>query len=200
MPVKPSLSEPELLLRELNHRVKNNFQVITSLMNVKKRHMAPEGREAIRFLEEHVLSMSVSFRLGYGGQHMLEISLSELITEVLSGLRQLGDLAEERLKIDTTGVNVAIDLDQAIALALYMATAAPPYLEAARDRRGGVVHVRLLQDAARVTLIIQGNTTEQPPPDVLRQRLVRGYAGQLQAKVLPTEEFAGQSIAFDLLA
>jgi two-component sensor histidine kinase len=59
------LPDTETLLRELNHRVKNNFQIIVSLMNLRKRMLPPERREDIRFVEEHVQSMSVAYRHVY---------------------------------------------------------------------------------------------------------------------------------------
>src|ERR1700678_1434111 len=95
------MPDPATLVRELNHRVKNNFQIIVSLMNLRKRMMPPERREDIRFIEEHVQSMSVAYRLVYAPGSMIEVSLSELIVEVLSGLRQIAGLSEDQLRLDT---------------------------------------------------------------------------------------------------
>ena len=62
--------------------------------------------------------MSVAYRLFYATGSMIEVSLNELITEVLSGLRQFAGLEEEQLKIDRARREGAlIDLDPAIALA-----------------------------------------------------------------------------------
>ena len=54
LPPLDDLPDQVTLVRELNHRVKNNFQIIASLMNLRKRMMPPERREDIRFIEEHV--------------------------------------------------------------------------------------------------------------------------------------------------
>lgn len=191
------MTDPELLLRELNHRVKNNFQIITSLMNVKKRHMDAACRSEIRFLEEHVLSMSVSFRLGYGSQQMLEISLAELVHEVLSGLRQLANLGEQHLRFVTSAVPTSIGLDHGIALALYLATVVPPYLDVAQAR-GASVCVSLARTADRVTLAVDGTWSDPIATDALRSRLVKGYSGQLQASIVPARGHAGQSLSFNL--
>ena len=90
------MPDPITLVRELNHRVKNNFQIIVSLMNLRKRMMPPERREDIRFIEEHVQSMSVAYRLVYATGSMIEVSLTELVTEVLSGLRQIAGFPRRR--------------------------------------------------------------------------------------------------------
>src|ERR1700727_1672910 len=64
--------DSETLLRELNHRVKNNFQIIVSLMNLRKRMLPAGRREDIRFIEEHVQSMSVPYRLVYATGSMVD--------------------------------------------------------------------------------------------------------------------------------
>ena len=93
------MPDPVVLVRELNHRVKNNLQIIVSLMNLQKRIMAPERREDLRFIEEHVQSMSVAYRLVYATGSMIEVSLTELVAEVLSGLRQIAGVDEECLSL-----------------------------------------------------------------------------------------------------
>ena len=85
--VTSQMPDTETLLRELNHRVKNNFQIIVSLMNLRKRMLPADRREDIRFVEEHVQSMSVAYRLVYDTGSIVDVPLSELIIEVLAGLR-----------------------------------------------------------------------------------------------------------------
>jgi hypothetical protein len=106
-------ADPVMLVRELNHRVKNNLQIIVSLMNLRKRMMPPERRHDIRFIEEHVQSMTVAYRLVYATGSMVEVSLTDLITEVLSGLRQIAGLEEEALRFDGPATDALIGLDDA---------------------------------------------------------------------------------------
>ena len=60
-------------------------------MNLRKRMLPAHRREDIRFIEEHVQSMSVPYRLVYATGSMVDVPLPEMITEVLSGLRQIAD-------------------------------------------------------------------------------------------------------------
>ena len=69
-------------LREINHRVKNNLQIIVSLMSLKKRTMPVERWEDIRFLQEHVQCMAVAYRLIYDTGETAEVSIS-VLTEAL---------------------------------------------------------------------------------------------------------------------
>ncbi len=191
------MPDPVSLLRELNHRVKNNFQIIVSLMNLRKRMMPLERREDIRFIEEHVQSLSVAYRLVYATGSMIEVSLTELITEVLSGLRLIAGLPEEQLRIEIQVGDALIGLDNAIALALYLAILMPPYFDQGIAAPGTVtINVSLV--AKTLTLTAQGTWSTQISLDLLRARLMRAYAAQLNAEILPAAAFGTDQLRFTL--
>lgn len=186
-----------ILVRELNHRVKNNLQIIVSLMNLQKRIMGPERREDLRFIEEHVQSMSVAYRLVYATGSMIEVSLSELVSEVLSGLRQIAGLDEECLTLAAPPNDALIGLDHAIALALYLAVLLPPYLDQAVDQEGAVT-ITLSVDANLLTLSVAGTWNAPVNLDLLRSRLMRAYAAQLRAEMLPAATYGAEQLRFML--
>ena len=193
----PDSPDPVTLVRELNHRVKNNFQIIVSLMNLRKRMMPPERREDIRFIEEHVQSMSVAYRLVYATGSMVEVSLTELIGEVVSGLRQIAGLGEEQLHVEPPAEDACIDLDHAIALALYFAVLLPPYLDEAKATSGAVtVSIGLAEKV--VTLSIRGTWNVAIVIDMLRSRLMRAYAAQLKATIIPISSHGAEQLRFRL--
>jgi hypothetical protein len=185
------------LVRELNHRVKNNLQIIVSLMNLQKRMMPPERREDIRFIEEHVQSMSVAYRLVYATGSMIEVSLTELVTEVLSGLRQIAGLGEEHLQLDAGYTGALIGLDHAIALSLYLAVLMPPYLDRAIATNGEVT-VTLAVAANLLTLSVRGTWITPVRLELLRGRLMQAYAAQLQAEIRPASTQGADQIRFML--
>lgn len=187
---KAELPDPVMLVRELNHRVKNNLQIIVSLMNLQKRMMPPERREDIRFIEEHVQSMSVAYRLVYATGAMIEVSLSELVTEVLSGLRQIAGVGEELLRLQARVDGALIGLDPAIALALYLAVLLPPYLDKAAAT-GGTVTVTLTVVSDVLTLSVRGGWSTPVGLELLRGRLMQAYAAQLKAHVEPASDNNG---------
>ena len=197
LPPLDELPDQVTLVRELNHRVKNNFQIIASLMNLRKRMMPPERREDIRFIEEHVQSMSVAYRLVYATGSMIEVSLNELITEVLSGLRQFAGLEEEQLKIDVHAEGALIGLDPAIALALYLAVLLPPYLDEAVAKTGAV-SVGVTTVANLVVLSVRRSWPVPVSLDLLRGRLMQAYAAQLKAKMLSATTEGAEQLRFVL--
>jgi len=189
--------DPTMLARELNHRVKNNLQIIVSLMNLRKRMMPPERREDIRFIEEHVQSMSVAYRLVYATGSMIEVSLTDLIAEVLSGLRQIAGLGEESLRVDLPATEALIGLDNAIALALYLAVMLPPYLDEAIAVAGAVT-ITVTMAANLFTLSVRGTWNTLIDFDLLRSRLLRAYAGQLNAQTVSATPNGAEQLRFVL--
>ncbi len=194
---KTEMPDSVTLVRELNHRVKNNLQIIVSLMNLQKRIMAPERREDLRFIEEHVQSMSVAYRLVYASGSMIEVSLTELVTEVLSGLRQIAGLEEEHLTLDAPTGDALIGLDHAIALACTLAVLLPPYLDEAIEQTGSVT-ITLSVVANLLTLAVSGTWNAPVNLDLLRSRLMRAYAAQLKAEMLPATTYGADQIRFML--
>lgn len=187
------MPDPVILVRELNHRVKNNLQIIVSLMNLQKRILAPERREDLRFIEEHVQSMSVAYRLVYASGSMMEVSLTVLVTEVLSGLRQIAGLEEEGLILSAPATDALIGLDHAIALALYLAALLPPYLDEANGR-ASTVTITITIVASLLTMSVAG--TAPVGLNMLRSRLMQAYAAQLQAEMLPAATYGAEQLRF----
>lgn len=187
----------DILLRELNHRVKNNFQIIVSLMNLKKRMLSRDRQEDIRFIEEHVQSMAVAYRLVYATGAMNEVSVGSLLGEVVSELRQIARVRADQIWIDGAAIREMMGLDQAISLGLFLAVVLPPYLDRARSG-GGTVRVSAVLEDGFLTLMVAGSWPERVEPDFLRGRLGDAYARQLQAERLTLPDAYGMRIRFPL--
>jgi hypothetical protein len=114
---------------------------------------------------------------------MIEVSLTELISEVVSGLRQIAGLSEEHLNIEPPAADALIGLDHAIALALYFAVLLPPYLDEAITRDGSVTIAT--DGGANMTILsVRGSWGVPVPLDLLRNRLMQAYAAQLKAEIV----------------
>ena len=188
---------PFILLRELNHRVKNNLQIIVSLINLKKRLAPPDRWEDIRFIEEHVQAMAVAYRLVYATGSMNEVSIGDLLAETVSELRQIAKLGASHVRLEGASIQGTMGLDQAIALGMYLAVVLPPYLDGALARSG---HVSIKAELADnlLTLLIAGSWPDPLQPDLLRERLSEAYTSQLQAKVLSAPGGHDLQIRFQL--
>ncbi|EKF86393.1 PAS domain S-box protein [Methanobacterium formicicum] len=110
--VKQSLNEKELLLREIHHRVKNNMQIISSLLNLQRSHI--HDAEADNILQEsqgRVKSMALVHEKLYQTDNLARINVAEYIRSlsmnlfhsytVQSGINFTVDVGEVYFNIDT---------------------------------------------------------------------------------------------------
>jgi two-component system, sensor histidine kinase PdtaS len=112
-------TENELLLGEIHHRVKNNLQVISSLLSLQERNITDEtAKAAILEGKERVQSMGLIHKMLYQQNNFSGINMSEYIEKLISGLLDsFGKKSEEfTLNYDIKGIN--LDVDTAIPLGL----------------------------------------------------------------------------------
>ncbi len=174
------MNTTDALLRELNHRVNNNFQIVVSLMNLKKRLLPEDRQNDIRFIEEHVQSMAVAYRLIVARGDVLEVPAGELLADVVLGLRLIAKLPADMMALDLSILGIMFNLDQAIAVALYFAAVLPPFLDHAKATHTRVA-IAVSSAGRELSFKITGNAEREEIDDALRNRLVRAYLSQLDA-------------------
>jgi two-component sensor histidine kinase len=117
--IKASLEEKEVLLKEVHHRVKNNLQVISSMLNLQARNV--EDPLTLRVLQEsqsRIQSMALVHERLYRSQDLAQIDFGVYIRDLAAHLvRSYGaNLEHVDLKVDVDGI--FLDIDTAIACGL----------------------------------------------------------------------------------
>ena len=185
MRLTSSAADSDGFLRELHHRVKNNFQIIASLINLQKRLLPADRRGEARFVEEHVQSMAAAYRIVTVSDGTVQVSLGDLVSDVVDTLRQIAELNRGSIELTLPPTPRFIRIDQAVAMGLYLAVVVPPYLDAAAGL-GAVVRVGIeMEDPERATLSIATAKEATIVTDPLRRRLTAAYLRQLFAEVEP---------------
>jgi two-component sensor histidine kinase len=118
--ITASLKEKELLLKEIHHRVKNNLQVIASLLSLQAAGpVDPAAREMLRESQNRVRSMALIHEELYRGGDLARVAfgryLSGLTAQLVRTYRTVSHSAELTLEVDD---GVVIDLDRAIPCGL----------------------------------------------------------------------------------
>jgi two-component sensor histidine kinase len=114
--VKSSLIEKEVLLKEIHHRVKNNLQIISSLLNLQAEHITdPNARD--KYLESigRIKSMAIIHELLYRSKNLSTIRIGDYLSELISFISQTYNISKDikvELKMDMR--NDSIDLSKAI--------------------------------------------------------------------------------------
>src|SRR5206468_3789960 len=85
-----SLQEKEVLLKEIHHRVKNNLQVVSSLLRLQAETIAdPELRDAFEDSQRRVRAMALVHEQLYRSADLAHIDFGEYLTGLLNYLRRL---------------------------------------------------------------------------------------------------------------
>lgn len=81
------IKEKEVLLKEVHHRVKNNLQVITSLLNLQGRHIEdPDFKKLLKNCQNRIQSMSILHEMLYQSQSISKIKYEDYIQKLISTL------------------------------------------------------------------------------------------------------------------
>lgn len=112
--------EKEVLLQEVHHRVKNNLQIIVSLINLQRhKYEALETQESLKEIQSRVLSMSLVHRKMYENASYLEINLSDYCNQLVENIQLLYDEKPLDFKSNIPE-DIRLDTDSAIPLGLIM--------------------------------------------------------------------------------
>lgn len=187
------LQDKNVLLKEVHHRVKNNLQQISSIINLQMRHLkSREAKAAVRRLQERVLGLATIHRNLYRTESLSQVHSAPMLTELTDQLLSLGSGEAGPMTLDRHFDDVLLYPDQAVPLSLLTAEAltnAIKYMGA-----GEPCWLRLRLDAAedgRLTLDVV-NSRAQPDGDAagagheaggIGSSLMRAFARQLDGQL-----------------
>jgi PAS domain S-box-containing protein len=190
--IRASLKEKEVLLKEIHHRVKNNLQVISSLLSLQARHLPdPEARRIFVESQNRVQAIALVHEKLYQSRDLSRIPFDEYVQTLVSNLCHSLDGAEREISpsVDAGGITLAVDV--AIPCGLIVNELVTNSLKHAfPNRRGGCIQILLRRSGSdRLELIVQDDGVGLPSSLDPRQTpslgldLVFTFAEQLGATV-----------------
>ncbi len=117
--LRASLVEKETLLKEIHHRVKNNLQVIASLINLQGAK-APEGmaREFLDELRGRVHAIALLHERLYRSGNLARIDLRDYVPDLVADLVRAGAAEPGRVAVTTTVCELYLAMDAALPVGL----------------------------------------------------------------------------------
>lgn len=188
--LKRAMREQDVLIKEIHHRVKNNLQIVASLLNLQaKRISQPEARREFQEIRERVLALATLHRHLYpdGGAAILQLEnfLGELARQLYAVYApNLLGRVELDLKLDS----VTVTADQAVPVALIVTEVMTnAFAHAFSGERSGAVKLSLSRDQEVCTLTIQDDGIGFDPQNVEKEggreklglKLIAGFTKQL---------------------
>ncbi len=195
--VRNSLGEKEILLKEVHHRVKNNLQVISGLLNLQSLHITdPKGREAYKESQNRVISMALIHEELYQARDLARVDFGAYIENLVANLLGSYSIVKDRVTLDMDISHTDMVVDTAIPCGLIVNELISNCLKHAfPDGKTGRIKVAFRElDGKEYELVVSDDGVGLPAEiDIakstsLGMKLVYLIVEQLQGKLEVTRE------------
>ncbi len=117
--IKASLLEKEILLKEIHHRVKNNLQVISGLLNLQSHYINEEGaREIYRESQNRIITMALIHEELYQREDLSSIDFADFLQTLSDNLLSSYGMDKRRISIELDIKDAELIIDTAIPCGL----------------------------------------------------------------------------------
>ena len=209
--LRDSLAQKDDLMREIHHRVKNNLQVISSLLSMQQRALSdPAARAAMSDTRQRITALALIYRALYQGPDLKRVDLRAFLEELTAQLISAEAVQGAHVRTEIHVDDLVIDPDRLAPLALFAVEAVTNAQKHAFAGKGGTLSVNFKVHGDEATLEISDDGNA--PEDALstsgvgrtlmtafgrqlrgRAELVRNEKGGITARLVfptPTAELA----------
>ncbi len=187
-----SEKEKEILLKEIHHRVKNNLQIISSLLNLQSGTLSDDlNKTAVIESRSRVKSMALIHQLLYQSEMFTNINFASYLEQLMSSLHSTYCKPGENIQYKISAEPILLDIDIAIPLGLIInELATNAYKYAFPEKKEGNIEISLIQQSGHnILLSIADNGIGLPEKidiqktNSLGLRLVNLLVKQLKANI-----------------
>ncbi len=182
-----ALSQRDLLLREVYHRVKNNLQLIDSMLVLQARDLADAaGKAALNGIRSRVYALGLVHQQLMDSTSLEVFDIAPFLSELVKNIVAGGSAGEIALKVRTEPLNIG--LDRGIPLGLLVTELVTNSLKHAFPDGGGEIEVGLerLEDGSMLLVVADNGIGYRPAepgapdrPRSLGTRIIAGLVAQL---------------------
>jgi two-component sensor histidine kinase/ABC-type uncharacterized transport system substrate-binding protein len=195
--VRISLEEKKILLKEIHHRVKNNLQVISGLLNLQAHHVTDNDvKETYKESQNRVISMALIHEELYQSTELSRIDFGAYIKNLSMNLFSSYNVGLDRVKLELDVQHKEMVVDTAIPCGLIINELISNALKHAfPDNRNGSVRVTFREESEKQYHLEVADDGVGMPADLdinktssLGMQLITIIAGQLGGKVEVTRD------------
>ena len=193
--ISKSLDEKELLLKEIHHRVKNNLQIVKSLLNIQSRYIKDENLlKCFNESRDRIQSIALIHELLYKGKNITRVDFPEYIRKLTNYLFESFGISKENINLEVDAADIAMSIDIAIPCGLLVNELVSNALKHAfSGKEGGGVIIKLLGSKNRegnFKLSVKDNGIGIPDEflkeagsETLGLRIIRNLTRQLDGSI-----------------
>jgi PAS domain S-box-containing protein len=205
--VRSQLEEKTVLLREVHHRVKNNLQIIMSLISLQSRNFAdPTLQMALNESQNRIRSMSYVHEKLYNSGDVGRVALEGYVRFLAGNLFTLYRMSPDRIQLVVETHDVAVDINTAIPLGLVLNELISNSIRHAFSPEVvGEIRITADEDAdGSLHLVVWDNGRGIPAgfdpenSDTLGLKLAYGLIGQLDGTIT-SQTNGGQQYTIDII-
>ncbi len=181
--IQAALTEKTLLLREVYHRVKNNLQVVSSLLSMQAALAEGASATALQGAQDRVFTMSLAHELAYQMPDVSSIDVGDYASRLVAYLADKYFVSRERIQAEYG--HLGLDLERAVPFGLLLCEISSNALKYGLGPSGGVrLSLRTGMDRAEIVLSVEDDGPGLPPEVIARGSLglslIVGLAEQLR--------------------
>ena len=189
--IRSSLKEKELLLKEVHHRVKNNLQIFSSLINMQVQSLDGMSRHALEECQRRILAMALIHEKLYQSKDSARVPFSDYVHSLALNVFQAISVSPDTIALKFDIDDVPLEIDRAIPCGLILNELITNALKHAfPNGRKGTVNVNMKKaQNEKILLTVQDDGIGLPPQTDIRAtqslgfQLVNTLARQLKATI-----------------
>ncbi|KYK36578.1 MAG: PAS domain S-box protein [Theionarchaea archaeon] len=157
--IKATLKEKEVLLKEIHHRVKNNMQVVSSLLNLQANYIKDSDMlEVFKESQARISSMALVHDTLYQSENFADINFNDYIEVLAYGVLQFYAAQAEEIALEIEADSVSLGIDTAIPCGLIINELVSNALKHAFPERKGTITISFhARDEEEVELVVRDN-------------------------------------------
>lgn len=190
--IEQSLKEKEILIKEIHHRVKNNLQIITSMLSLQiGKEEGTAYEHILREAKQRIDSIALTHQMLYQKDNLSNIVLNEYISNLVRQIEASLPSGNIHLTTDLKAEHKKINIDTAIPLGLLLnELLTNSYKHAFPENKGGEIKVSLSENETSCLLSVEDNgiglpeNYNSPDKKSMGMDLIFILADQLDAKLV----------------
>lgn len=202
--VEKALTEKEFLFKEIHHRVKNNLQIISSLLDKQARNSSDTSlKDKMQEGKDRIQSMALIHQNLYLSESLSNIDIRKYIYELAQNIAATQQAPDQNIKIDLQADDLQLNIDQAIPVGLILnELLTNTFKHAFKNRHTGLVNVQFSEVSKGKFVLHFSDDGKGMPSDfdlqkskTLGMSLINGLVQQLEGDLQFDSSAAGTNFS-----
>ena len=187
--ITQALKDREILLKEVHHRVKNNLQIVASLLRLQHKFSDRKGpKEILQQSQDKIQAMVIIHEKLYTSNNLSSINLQTYLDELITYFKTSYPLSENNILIKTSIENIDLDMDHLVPCGLILNEVITNSIKHAfKDKTNGSIEISAKEIGKNCVLTISDNGIGFSKDFKIEQstslgiQLIQGLANQIKA-------------------